>query len=85
MDCHAEACSNGQPNRDANRYDNAGFFRILNLECASDQFASHTLAHSIILEYIEVWDNHKCLHPPLGYLSPEEFAALLSSDTESVR
>lgn len=62
--------------RVGNCYDNAvaeSFFGTLKAECATDQFATHTLARTTIFEYIEVWYNRQRLHSTLGYLSPAEF------------
>jgi transposase InsO family protein len=73
--------------RVANCYDNAAmesFFSTLKLDCASGQFPSRTLARSAIFEYIEAWYNRRRLHSSLGYLSPEEFESLPSSDILSV-
>ena len=46
--------------RVGNCYDNAvaeSFFGTLKAECATNQFATHTLAKTTIFEYIEVWYN----------------------------
>ncbi|MEP6896789.1 MAG: IS3 family transposase [Chloroflexota bacterium] len=62
--------------RVGNCYDNAvaeSFFGTLKAECATNQFATHTLAKTTIFEYIEVWYNRQRLHSTLGYLSPVEF------------
>jgi putative transposase len=62
--------------RVGNCYDNAvaeSFFGTLKAECVTDQFATRTLAHTKIFEYIEVWYNRQRLHSTLGYLSPAEF------------
>ena len=62
--------------RVGNCYDNAvaeSFFGTLKAECVTDQFATRTLAHTTIFEYIEVWYNRQRLHSTLGYLSPADF------------
>ena len=62
--------------RVGNCYDNAvaeSFFGTLKAECVTDQFATRTLARTMIFEYIEVWYNRQRLHSTLGYLSPAEF------------
>lgn len=69
--------------RVANCYDNAvmeSFFSTLKLDCASAQFASRVQARSAIFDYIEAWYNRQRLHSSLGYLSPEDFESLPSSD-----
>jgi len=73
--------------RVANCYDNAvmeSFFSTLKLDCASAQFASRAQARSAIFDYIEAWYNRRRLHSSLGYLSPEQFESLPSSDILSV-
>jgi putative transposase len=62
--------------RVGNCYDNAvaeSFFGTLKAECVTHQFATHAVARTTILEYIEVWYNRQRLHSTLGYLSPVDF------------
>ena len=74
--CLSSAQMQVSMSRVGNCYDNAvaeSFFGTLKAECVTSQFASQTLAHTAIFEYIEVWYNRQRLHSTLGYLSPVDF------------
>jgi len=74
--CLSSAQMQVSMSRVGNCYDNAvaeSFFGTLKAECVTGQFASQTLAHTAIFEYIEVWYNRHRLHSTLGYLSPVDF------------
>jgi transposase InsO family protein len=69
--------------RKGNCWDNAvieSFFKTLKQELQNDaRFVSREEARAQLFEYIEVFYNRKRLHSTLGYLSPTQFEAKLST------
>ena len=64
-------------------YDNAAmesFWATLKKELVYlSEFATHEEAKAAIFQFIECWYNRKRRHSSLGYLSPEQYEATLSS------
>jgi putative transposase len=77
--CLTEAMVQLSMSGKGNCYDNAvieSFFGTLKTECVIGSFATHSIAHTTIFEYIEVWYNRQRLHSTLGYYSPVDFEKL---------
>ena len=77
--CLTEAMAQLSMSGKGNCYDNAvieSFFGTLKTECVIGSFATRSIAHTTIFEYIEVWYNRQRLHSTLGYYSPVDFEKL---------
>ncbi len=77
----------GSMSRKGNCWDNAvakNFFSLIKKEVLNHlHFETRANAELVIFDYINGWYNPNRVHSKLGYMSPNEFEAVNSSQTET--